>query len=328
MQALDIHSCRFRMNVLLGQRLRGDIDALVSVRARRTNGDGPMARVTMLGMGAMGSRMASSLLRGGHSVTVWNRTPERADPLLAAGATRGDTPRQAVAGAEFAISMVRDDDAAREVWLAPDTGALAGLGRNGVVVESSTVTPDWARELAESARTSGLAFLDAPVAGLRPQAEAGQLIFLVGGKAEVVARAQPVLQAMGGAIHHAGPAGSGATIKLAVNALLRVQIAAMAELIGWLGRSGLDPARAVEIITATPVASPAAKAAALGMFSGNFAPLFPVELVSKDLGYVAAMAAAVDAEIPIAAAATKVFEDAGRRGHDAEHATAVVQLYR
>ena len=287
-----------------------------------------MAKVTMLGLGAMGSRMAMSLLRSGHTVTVWNRTPGRADALVAAGAMQADSPRQAVADADFAISMVRDDEAAREVWLAPATGALAGLGRDAVAIESSTVTPNWVRELAESARMAGLAFLDAPVAGSRPQAEAGQLIFLVGGEAAVVTHALPVLQAMGGAIHHAGPTGSGATVKLAVNALLGVQIAAMAELIGWLGRSGLDVARAVEIIAATPVASPAAKAAAQGMLSGNFAPLFPVELMRKDLGYLAGVAAAADAEIPMTAAAREVFEEAGRRGHDAEQGTAVVQLYR
>ena len=109
-----------------------------------------MAKVTMLGLGAMGSRMAMSLLRSGHTVTVWNRTPGRADALVAAGAMQADSPRQAVADADFAISMVRDDEAAREVWLAPATGALAGLGRDAVAIESSTVTPNWVRELAEA----------------------------------------------------------------------------------------------------------------------------------------------------------------------------------
>lgn len=287
-----------------------------------------MARVTMLGLGAMGSRMAMSLLRGGHEVTVWNRTRERAASLVAAGARRAETPLQAVTGAEFAISMVRDDEAARTVWLTPESGALAGLAHDTVAIESSTVTPNWVRELDQRCWAAGTAFIDAPVVGSRPQAEAGQLIFLVGGAAEVLARAEPVLQAMGGAIHHAGPIGSGATIKLAINALLGVQIAAIAELIGWLGRSGLDESRAVEIIGATPVASPAGKVAAQGMLSGSFAPLFPVELVRKDLGYLAAMAAAVAAEMPIAGATTEVFTQAGRRGYDGEHATAVVQLYR
>ena len=282
-----------------------------------------MARVSVLGLGAMGSRMAGALLRAGHEVTVWNRTPERAEALAALGVKRAATPRDAVAGAEFAISMVRDDAAAREVWLNPGHGAVAGLAHGTVAIESSTVTPAWVRELASACDGVGADFLDAPVAGSRPQAEAGQLIFLVGGAPDVLARAEPVLQAMGGAIHRAGPIGSGATVKLAVNALLGVQIAAMAELVGWLGKCPLDLAQAVRIIAATPVASPAARAAAENMLAGNFAPLFPVELVAKDLGYLTTRPVA-----PVTAAAQAVFEQALHDGRGAEHATAVVDLYR
>ncbi len=287
-----------------------------------------MARVSVLGLGAMGSRMAGALLRAGHGVTVWNRTPGRADPLVAAGARLAGTPCDAVAEAEFALSMVRDDAAAREVWLAPAQGALAGMRRGALAVECSTVTPDWVRELDRACLEAGVACIDAPVAGSRPQAEAGQLIFLVGGEADAVARAEPVLQAMGSAIHHAGPIGSGAMVKLAVNALLGVQIAATAELIGWLGRSGADVGRAARIIAATPVASPAASAAAQGMLAGNFAPLFPVELVRKDLGYLADAAAAVRAGVPMAAAAAEVFARASDEGYGSEQGTAVVKLYR
>lgn len=143
-----------------------------------------------------------------------------------------------------------------------------------------------------------------------------------------VIRAEPVLKAMGSVVHHAGPVGAGATVKLAVNALLGIQIAAIAELIGWLGHSGQDLARAVEIIGATPVASPAVKAAAKSMLAADFAPLFPVELMDKDLGYLGTMAQAAHAEIPVAAATAQVFEEARRRGHGALHATAVQRLYR
>jgi 3-hydroxyisobutyrate dehydrogenase-like beta-hydroxyacid dehydrogenase len=287
-----------------------------------------MARIGFLGLGAMGGRMAAALLRAGHELRVWNRTAGRDDALVALGAVRAATPRDAVARAEFAISMVRDDASARAVWLAPDVGAVAGLAPGSVALECSTVTPAWIDALATACRRAGAEFLDAPVAGSRPQAEAGQLIFLVGGGAAVLARAEPVLKAMGGAVHHAGPTGSGATIKLAVNALLGVQIAAMAELVGWLARCPLKLADAVRIIGATPVVSPAARVAAETMLAGNFAPLFPVELVAKDLGYLAAAATAQGAATPVADAAGSVFERALREGLGEAHATAVARLYR
>ena len=287
-----------------------------------------MAKIGFLGLGAMGSRMAWALLRAGHAVTVWNRTAGRDEELVARGAFRAATPRDAVAGAEFTISMVRDDEAAREVWLAPGTGAVSGLKPGCVALECSTVTPGWIETLAHACGDAGAEFLDAPVAGSRPQAEAGQLIFLVGGAPATLARAQPVLEAMGGAVHHAGPVGSGAKVKLAVNAMLGIQIAAVAELVGWLGKQQVDLAQALRIIGATPVASPAARLAADSMLAGAFAPLFPIELMAKDLGYLVATGAASAASTPMAEAAAAVFDRGIRDGHGEAHATAVARLYR
>jgi len=278
-------------------------------------------------MGAMGSRMAAALLRAGHEVTVWNRTPDRTAPLVEAGARAAATPRAAAGAAEFTVCMVRDDEASREVWLSPEAGALAALPEGAVAVESSTVTVAWARELAERCLARGTAFLDAPVAGSRPQAEAAQLIYLVGGDAGTVAKAEPVLRTMGGAVHHAGPAGSGAAVKLAINALFGVQVAAVAELIAFMRRCGLDGVKAVEILASAPVCSPAAKAAAGAMLAGNFAPTFPIDLVAKDFGYVFDTAEANGARVPMAEAARRVFAEAVGRGHGADNITGVVQLY-
>ena len=286
-----------------------------------------MARITVLGMGAMGSRMAMQLLKAGHAVTVWNRTPDKTLPLVTAGAKTAASPRAAVADAEFAIGMLRDDAASRQVWLQQDTGALAGLPKQALAIESSTVTVAWAQELHQAGRALGIACLDAPVAGSRPQAEAAQLIHLVGGEATAVAKATPILAAMGGAIHHAGPAGSGAAVKLAINTLLGVQLAALAELIGYLQRSGLDTAKAVDIVTSTPVCSPAAKAAAGAMLARNFAPMFPIELVEKDFAYALDSAATIDAPLPMAQAARRVLAQAMERGYGGDNITGLARLY-
>jgi len=161
-----------------------------------------MSKISVLGLGAMGARMAAHLIKAGHDVTVWNRTADAAKPLVAAGATQAQTPKEAAAGAAFVVAMVRDDDASRRVWLDPDNGALAGMSAGAVAIESSTLTPGWIRELGHAIAERGVALLEAPVSGSRVQADAGQLVYFVGGDDTTLARAEPVLKAMGSAVHH------------------------------------------------------------------------------------------------------------------------------
>ena len=287
-----------------------------------------MSKVAFLGTGAMGSRMAANLLKSGHAVTVWNRDARKLAPLVDQGAQAAASPRSAVKDTEYVISMVRDDDASRGVWLDPAGGALAGMAHNAVAIESSTLTVEWVKELATDCNQQGIAMLDAPVAGSRPQAEAAQLIYLVGGEEAVCERAKPLLLAMGGAVHYAGPSGSGAAVKLMVNALLGIQLATMGELMGFARRAGLDEAKVVEILAATPVCSPAAKLAAEAMLKSNFSPMFPIELVAKDLAYVMRHAASDNAHLPMAESAHNVFAQAVAKGYGQDNITGVVKLYQ
>ncbi len=286
-----------------------------------------MTRIAVLGLGAMGSQMAARLLAAGHEVSVHNRTPERGPALEAQGARRASTPREAVAGAEVVIAMLRDDAASRDVWLDPETGALGGLDEGALAIESSTLTPAWVRDLAPAGAAAGGRFLEAPVAGSRPQAEAGQLIYFLGGEAEIVDAARPVLEALGGALHHVGPAGHAAVLKLAVNALFGIQAAAVAEILGLFRKAGLDAEAALAVLAETPVASPAAKGVAGLMLAGNFAPMFPIDLVEKDFGYVAEAAGAAGAEMPTAAAVRKVYAHAKAQGFGGDNIAGVVQLF-
>src|SRR5579864_5429565 len=169
-----------------------------------------MAKIAFLGLGAMGSRMAGNLLKAGHAVTVWNRDPSKVTPLAALGAVIAGTPKAAVPGAEIVIAMVRDDGASQRVWLDPESGALGGVGRQAIAIESSTLTVGWVKTLSAAAAGRGVSFLDAPVVGSRPQAEAAELTFLAGGDSSVLARAEPVLRVMGSAVHHVGSSGAGA----------------------------------------------------------------------------------------------------------------------
>jgi 3-hydroxyisobutyrate dehydrogenase-like beta-hydroxyacid dehydrogenase len=282
--------------------------------------------------------MAHRLLDAGHAVTVWNRDPARAEALVAAGARQARTPREAATGAAVVLSMVRDDAASRTVWFGHDAaaadgampastvhrdGALAGLGADAIALESSTVTPAWIAMLGAAVTARGATLLDAPVVGSRPQAEAGQLVHLVGGDATAFARAHPLLAVLGGAAHHVGALGAGATTKLVVNALFAVQVAAVAELLRLGATHGLDRARTVEVLGALAVTSPAAKGAMALMQAGADAPQFPIELVVKDLAYAVALGEGVPVQPAMTAAAHAVFAAAAAQGLGDRNITAV-----
>ncbi|BCQ51876.1 NAD(P)-dependent oxidoreductase [Burkholderia gladioli] len=285
-----------------------------------------MAKISILGLGAMGSRMAANLIKAGHQVTVWNRSPQAAHALIEAGARAARTPKEAAGEADFVIAMVRDNDASRQVWLDPDTGAMAGLSADAIAIESSTLTAEWVRELGAQMAGSGRLLLEAPVVGSTPQADAAQLTYLVGGDAGTFARTEAVLKAMGSTIHHVGPLGAGALTKLATNTLLGIQVTVLAELIGMLKRADADVARVLEVVATTPVWSMAAGRLSGLMLAGNFAPQFPVELIEKDFGYTL-QAAGSDAAAPTIAAARGVFRTAIERGFGQDNMTGVVKLF-
>jgi len=246
-----------------------------------------MSRIAMLGAGAMGSRMARNLLSANHVVVVYSRTADKVTPLVNQGAVYAATPREAAEQADVVISMVTDNAASRTIWLTPETGAIAGLDETKVAIESSTLTVDWTRELAVAIQHCGAAFLDAPVVGSRPQADAGKLIYLVGGSAETLTQVQPILLSAGGStIHPVGDCGQGMAMKLAVNALFGIQVAVLAEIIGMLTKNGVTGAKAMECLGELPVISPAAKNAGDLMLTHSYAPMFPIDLVEKDFRYV------------------------------------------
>ena len=280
--------------------------------------------VSFLGLGAMGARMAARLLDSGHAVTVWNRSPERAAALLECGAALAASPREAAEGASIVAACVRDDEASREVWLG-DSGAMHGLAEDAIAIETSTLTPGWCREWADALGSARC--LDAPVVGSRPQAEAGALVALVGGSADTLDAAREIMGAWAGKIRHAGENGSGATLKLAVNALFAIQSAAFAETLGMLRQSGVDVQEAAGFLSALPITSPAAARLVGLMASGEFAPNFPVELVEKDLSYAEAHARAVGASVPVASGAREAFARAVREGFGLSDVAGVAQVY-
>jgi 3-hydroxyisobutyrate dehydrogenase len=195
-----------------------------------------------------------------------------------------------------------------------------------VRIESSTLTPAWVHELAGAASKVGAKLLDAMVSGSTPQAEKAQLVFLVGGDAESLECAEPVLRALGSSIQHAGPGGCGALAKLVTNTLMGVQLTTLAELIGMLKRLGVDPKPVLHAVSATAMWNPHLTRDAESMLSGNFETQFPIKLLEKDLGYTIRTAGG-DAAVPTVSAVRSVFKKAIDEKLGDLNMTAILKLF-
>ena len=286
-----------------------------------------MTRIAFNGLGTMGSGMAARLLGAGFHVTVYNRTPQRAEQLRQAGAQVSATPAEAANQADFVITMVADDRASREVWTGPQ-GALAAVRQGTVLIDSSTITPAWVRELATLTETRGCPLLDAPVTGSRPQAHSGELLFLAGGDAEVLDRTRPVLKPMSRGVVHLGANGAGATMKLINNFLCGVQAAGLAEALAWIERSGLEQAGAIAILTGGAPGSPMVKALAERMINKAYQTNFRLDLMAKDLTYAIQEAKRAGVDLSTGMAALERFENATRDGFGDRDLSAVVEPLR
>ncbi|MGH9408725.1 MAG: NAD(P)-dependent oxidoreductase [Vicinamibacterales bacterium] len=286
-----------------------------------------MDSAAFLGLGVMGSGMASRLIDAGWSISLWNRRRERASALVAKGARLATSPQDAAASAAVVISMVADDEASRAIWLG-DEGALAGAKPGTILIESSTLSPRWIEELAAAAAKGGCDLLDAPVTGSKTQAASGQLLFLVGGDARAFDRARKAFDAMGRDALHLGPTGSGATLKLINNFMCAVQSVALAEAIAMIELSGLDVARALAMLMDGAPGSPLCKAVAPRMNGRDYSVNFALALMRKDVAYAMAEADRAGVSLRTAAAARERFDAAIAEGWGDKDFAAVVEPLR
>jgi 3-hydroxyisobutyrate dehydrogenase-like beta-hydroxyacid dehydrogenase len=240
-------------------------------------------RLGFAGLGRMGQPMAANLMRSGHRLTVWNRTPSVCQLLAEQGAEVADTPARLGAASDIVITMLADAAALEEV-LAGQAGILNGAGPGCLVVDMSTIGPVAAGRLAVIAAQQGVGLVDAPVSGSVTSAESGALLTMVGGTAEQFARVQPVLAAMTARQIHLGPAGSGAAMKIALNMMIAATNQAVAETLLLAEHLGIDRESAHQVLLSSAVSSafvsykrdaflsPAASAVA-----------FTIDLMRKDL---------------------------------------------
>jgi 3-hydroxyisobutyrate dehydrogenase len=283
-------------------------------------------RVALFGLGIMGTGMANRLLTAGFPLTVYNRSEDKTITISAAGAVVAKTPAEAASRAEILISMVADDAASRNLWFGPD-GALKAAAPNSILIESSTLTVGWVKELAVAASASGCALLDAPVTGSKAQAAGGLLGFLVGGDAQILQKAAPVLEVLGRIIHM-GPTGSGALMKIVNNFLSGVQAASLAEAIALIERGGLDREKALEIILNGAPGSPMLRTLTGRIVANDYTPNFLLRLMAKDLSYVIQEGEKRSLELRTAVGALEVFNRAIQAGHGEKDMAAAVEQFR
>jgi 3-hydroxyisobutyrate dehydrogenase-like beta-hydroxyacid dehydrogenase len=263
------------------------------------------APVGFIGLGLMGHPMAASLLKAGYPVTIWNRTASRGADLVAQGAKQAATPGDLGALSDVIITIVSDPPALESVYWG-ENGVFSGVRRGSLMIESSTVSPGLEKRAAASAAEVGVEFLEAPVTGGTWGAEKGELVFMVGGEAATLKRAEPVLGAMGKKWFHLGPIGAGQTVKLAMNLLLDVQVEAFAEALALVTRAGVPGQSLFEVMQSSMGRSGVLDLKGANMLKGEYKPSFPLRLMHKDVGLALDLANQLGVPLPAAAASREV----------------------
>jgi 3-hydroxyisobutyrate dehydrogenase len=285
------------------------------------------ASVALLGLGTMGHGMAVNLLKAGFPLTVWNRTSSKAEPLRPMGAAVADTPANAAKNAAIVIAMLSDDDASRSVWLGPD-GALAAMPPQSLAVESSTLSPGWISELHAAVHGRGLHMVEAPVTGSRPQAEAGQLSFLVGADEDALNAVTPALRCMSKEIVYLGPVGCGAEMKLINNFLCAVQVTSFAEALAWIDRSALRQETALDFLKRAAPGSGILSAMSERMTRRTHEVNFLLRLMAKDLRYARAAAGRLGVSLSTSSPSEELFAKAQDEGWGEKDMSAVAEVVR
>jgi 2-hydroxy-3-oxopropionate reductase len=263
-------------------------------------------KIGLIGLGLMGRPMGMNLLKAGHSLTVWNRTASRAEELVAAGAKLAKSPEEVAAASDFLLTMVSDPPALEEV-LWGKNGAMQGLKRGSIYVDSSTISPSLARKIATACEERGVEFLDAPVTGGDWGAKKGELVFMVGGEESTLKKAEPILGVMGKKWFHLGPHGAGQTIKLAMNMILALQVEILAEALALVTKAGIAGEKLVEVMQSSMARAGVLDVKAPNLLKGEYVPSFPLRLMYKDLNLAMDLAKQLGVTLPAGTAARDTY---------------------
>ena len=272
-----------------------------------------MAELGYVGLGVMGGGIARRLLGAGHTVTGWNRTKEKAEPLIAEGLRWADSPREVAEQSEVVFTMVTNTTAVRAVTEGPD-GVLAGLAPGKVYLDMSTASPANTRDLAARVAEAGAQMLDAPVSGTSITVDQGKASVMVGGDADTFGRVKPILDAIGPKVFHVGPSGSAVTIKIAINLSLAVQMLAFSEGVLLAEKSGIPRERAVEVMLASVIASPMVAYRGPLVLGHPDEVWFDCHMMQKDLNLALELGRELEVPLPTTAVTNELLTAANGMG--------------
>jgi 3-hydroxyisobutyrate dehydrogenase len=285
-----------------------------------------MRTIGFIGVGTMGTPMASNLVKAGYALVVYDRMAEKLKPLTALGATVASSPADVARQCDVVMTMLPADQAVKDVVLGAGgiaEGAAAGL----IVIDSSTVLPATSKYAAAELAKLGVAMLDAPVTGSEPQAVAGKLTFIVGGDKEIYEKCLPLFKAMGKTTFHMGPNGAGSYTKLANNTISAITLVAFSEGVVLATKAGIDPKLFVEVISIGGARSGQIDNKAPKVLSRDFHPNFATALMFKDLGLAGEVARELNVPTPAMAIAREMLNIAIAKGYGLEDVCSVVKCY-
>jgi 3-hydroxyisobutyrate dehydrogenase-like beta-hydroxyacid dehydrogenase len=279
-------------------------------------------RVAFLGLGIMGQGMAANLVKAGHDVTTWNRTPGRA----VEGARSADSPADAARGAEVVWICVSDTKAVESVLFGPQ-GVEASASEGMTVVDSSTISPSAERSFAQRLAAKGVAYVDAPVTGSKIAAEGGSLIFMAGGDEAVLARLEPLFQAMGKQLFYMGETSKGQAAKLVMNLQIAVIYEGFVEALTLATKLGVNVDKLLPLIQASMVRSGVVEYKAPFVLRRDFSPNFPLRLMLKDIHLALNAAKEARVKLPALETVEEIYEMAAEDGHqDLDYAATLTLL--
>jgi 3-hydroxyisobutyrate dehydrogenase-like beta-hydroxyacid dehydrogenase len=278
-------------------------------------------RVAFLGLGIMGQSMAANLVKAGHEVTVWNRTPREVE-----GARTATSPAEAANGAEVVWMCVSDTSAVEQVLFGPQ-GVENSLSEGMVVVDSSTISPSATRRFAERVNARGAQYVDAPVTGSKIGAANATLIFIVGGDAVVIERIQPLFQAMGKQVFHMGETSKGQAAKLVMNLQIALIYEGFAEALTLATKLGVNTEALIPLVQASMVRSGVVDYKAPFIMKRDFSPNFPLRLMHKDIRLTLEAAKEARVKLPALETVEEIYDLATEEGQqDLDYAATLTLL--
>ena len=279
-------------------------------------------KIAYLGLGIMGRPMAVNLVKAGHEVTVWNRSPKTVE-----GARTAATPAEAAKGAEVVWMCVADTKAVESVLFGKD-GVESVLRPGAIVIDSSTIAPKSTLDFAARVRAKGAEFVDAPVTGSKIGAENAQLLFIVGGPEKTVAALDPLFMALGKKVIRVGETGAGESAKIGMNLMIAAIFEGFAEALALTGKLGVPPEKLVELIQNSMIKSGVTDYKASFVLQQDWTPNFPLRLMHKDIHLMLDAAQQLKLDLPALKEIEKVYEKAVKAGHANDDYAVTVETVR